>query len=749
MELSRPFAENGDRIDFPEDAQGDGDLSLEQGFGPRFALPPEESGLFIDRQKYNQLMYLVTKGVIDAKEAVELMKQQMTEGLGKLTEFGAKLDDFTTRLDSLEDEVANIDESLIGGKVTTLIDEDVFITVGNPGSGAQFERLEDALYEGMKYKPINYHFVFIVLKTNLTIDYPIILYGVDMSHIVISGWFDGTQGQVKPPMKEWKRIYYDVENAVDRAVSNGQRVYALISTYKSQIFSSYNVVWSMKAPVDMTEINTKYSKKVLQYNTLLLFSAEVGDGRIYLEGICKETIEARYKLDVSVEKDFKGLSGSAAIIISATNAFIGYGGVYSLYGGWVCSLDIYATYIKNGAIDMSVASSGDIGRIVFHYTNKTPIVSAYMLYKSVAVRVTRTARYENYQSVVVTKEEAIGYDYYCYQNLGGIASLDYQTTSPDFFYGKAPNLGLSNIAINTVTPDGIIMSHFTYEQAKAAVRPYPTVYDEIYPDEPNWNQSTDYNPNTAWKPTDQGGGGMMPPPVKKKVATELEVTALSGQTDYTKTPYVMDSVAGNTFKIGVSTMPPCTPPTDFYAEALNQDIATCDIEGKGQYLTITAKKAGTATFRIHAQATSANTDIIEYTETLKDVIITINAAPKKVIIDEEGYPAEFYLCNIKQLGQAWNTAPLMIIPVQAADVWNTTESNYKERINILTQRVLPGTRGIQTAGVLIACYVAKLIGFFKYNRAMIESWLNKYAHITWTEMWKDEVVKKALAGEPY
>lgn len=243
---------------------------------------------------------------------------------------------------------------------------------------------------------------------------------------------------------------------------------------------------------------------------------------------------------------------------------------------------------------------------------------------------------------------------------------------------------------------------------------------------------------------------MAPPPTKKKVATELEVTALSGQTDYTKTPYVMDSVAGNTFKIGVSTTPPCTPPTDFYAEALNQDVATCDsVVGNGQYLTITAKKAGTATFKIHAQASSANTDTIEYTETVKDVTITINAAPKKVITDEEGYPAEFYLCNIKQLGQAWNTAPLGIIPIQAADVWNTTESNYKERINILTQRVLPGTRGIQAAGVLIATYVAKLIGAFKYNRAMIEAWLNKYAHISWTEGWKNEVVKKALAGEPY
>lgn len=501
MELSRPFAEHGDRIDFPEDAQGDGDLSLEQGFGPRFALPPEESGLFIDRQKYNQLMYLVTKGVIDAKEAVKLMQQQITEAEQKITEELAKLSKFETRLDSLEDEVANIDESLIGGKVVTLVNEDIFITVGNPGSDAQFERLEDALYEGMKYKPINNHYVFVVLKTNITIDYNIFLFGVDMSHIILTGWFDGTQGQAKPPMKEWKRIYYDLANAIDRAVANRDTPRALITAEKSQTFTSWNVVWSMKEPVDIEAINKKYpGLNYNRYYNVLFLEVRSSIGMLQSE-LYINKISLRYKLDMSIDADFKGLTGNARNIIYAHNAFICYGGLYNVAGMYSCFLKLSYSYIKNGMIGQEVGCILDFAVSVFHYTNKTPIEKNRI---TAPLNVARGAQSEWYSATcIVIKEDSIGYDYVCAIGTGGIIAMP-NSTSPDLFYGKAPNRGLSPIANNTVTAHGIFMSPFTYEQAKAALRPYPTVYDEIYPDEPNWNQSTDYNPNTAWKPTGQG-----------------------------------------------------------------------------------------------------------------------------------------------------------------------------------------------------------------------------------------------------
>lgn len=71
MDLTMPFADKGDRVDFPAAKQGDNSMSLEQGFTSAYGLPPEEGGLFIDRQKFNQLMYLVSKGVIDNKTALD------------------------------------------------------------------------------------------------------------------------------------------------------------------------------------------------------------------------------------------------------------------------------------------------------------------------------------------------------------------------------------------------------------------------------------------------------------------------------------------------------------------------------------------------------------------------------------------------------------------------------------------------------------------------------------------------------
>lgn len=77
MELVKPFAEKGDRQDFPVDIQGDGSMSLQQGFGSFYALPPEEGGLFIERTKFNQLMYMMSKGVIDNKTAITSINKQL------------------------------------------------------------------------------------------------------------------------------------------------------------------------------------------------------------------------------------------------------------------------------------------------------------------------------------------------------------------------------------------------------------------------------------------------------------------------------------------------------------------------------------------------------------------------------------------------------------------------------------------------------------------------------------------------
>lgn len=195
--------------------------------------------------------------------------------------------------------------------------------------------------------------------------------------------------------------------------------------------------------------------------------------------------------------------------------------------------------------------------------------------------------------------------------------------------------------------------------------------------------------------------------------------AYNNDPDYTKTPYELDSIPGNTIAIGVTTNPFCAPPLELYVESLNQDVAVYNsTEGNGQYIAITAKKAGTATFKIRAQATSANTDTIEYTETTKDITITINPALPKyneagVKIDEQGNPAEYHLSRIK--------------------MWYDRS---------------PGASDTAKEAMALE-YKQTLTDFFGYNENSINQWLGRYAHVSWNTVWHNHIIQKALAGQPY
>ncbi|HED5303919.1 TPA: hypothetical protein R5A54_001674 [Campylobacter jejuni] len=148
MELTRPFAEKGDRQDFPVDTQGDGTMSLQQGFGAFYGLPPEEGGLFIDRTKFNQLMYLVSKGVIDNKTAIGALESEY----GSLVTSSAKL----------------LTENL----------------TWNVGSGGDYEDLEVALKEASKYVK-NGFTITINLKTGFQFSKQIALSYCDLSNVII------------------------------------------------------------------------------------------------------------------------------------------------------------------------------------------------------------------------------------------------------------------------------------------------------------------------------------------------------------------------------------------------------------------------------------------------------------------------------------------------------------------------------------------------------------------------------------
>ncbi|EIS5115218.1 hypothetical protein LZ197_001134 [Campylobacter coli] len=133
MELTRPFAENGDRQDFPVDTQGDGTMSLQQGFGAFYGLPPEEGGLFIKRPQFNQLMYLVSKGVIDNKTAIKALNSQY----GSLLTSSPKL--LTKNL------------------------------IWNVGSGGDYEDLQTAINEASKYINFSNDTITIKLKNSLSL----------------------------------------------------------------------------------------------------------------------------------------------------------------------------------------------------------------------------------------------------------------------------------------------------------------------------------------------------------------------------------------------------------------------------------------------------------------------------------------------------------------------------------------------------------------------------------------------------
>jgi hypothetical protein len=76
MALTKPFAENGDKLEIPQTAS-DGSVSYDQGFGAFYALPPEEGGKFIDRAQFNQLMYDTTSAVIDNQNSINTLNTKV------------------------------------------------------------------------------------------------------------------------------------------------------------------------------------------------------------------------------------------------------------------------------------------------------------------------------------------------------------------------------------------------------------------------------------------------------------------------------------------------------------------------------------------------------------------------------------------------------------------------------------------------------------------------------------------------
>ena len=130
--LKDPWADTGDRAQFPYNPDTITELmSWLKGFTAKYQRIPEEGGVYIERREFNQILYLLTKQIIDAF---------------KITASDAQLDaEIADRIETdnnlqhqIDTKFINVDELSVGFGVTYTADNSGVICVdlewGNPGT---------------------------------------------------------------------------------------------------------------------------------------------------------------------------------------------------------------------------------------------------------------------------------------------------------------------------------------------------------------------------------------------------------------------------------------------------------------------------------------------------------------------------------------------------------------------------------------------------------------------------------------
>ena len=129
--LKDPWADTGDRAQFPYNPDTITELmSWLKGFTAKYQRIPEEGGVYIERREFNQILYLLTKQIIDAF---------------KITASDAQLDaEIADRIEKdnnlqhqIDTKFINVDEIEVSFGVTYTADNSGVICVdlewGNPG----------------------------------------------------------------------------------------------------------------------------------------------------------------------------------------------------------------------------------------------------------------------------------------------------------------------------------------------------------------------------------------------------------------------------------------------------------------------------------------------------------------------------------------------------------------------------------------------------------------------------------------
>lgn len=129
--LKDPWADTGDRAQFPYNPDTITELmSWLKGFTAKYQRIPEEGGVYIERREFNQILYLLTKQIIDAFK-ITASDAQLDAEIAARTE---KDNDLQHQIDT---KFINIDELSVSFGVTYTADNSGVICVdlewGNPG----------------------------------------------------------------------------------------------------------------------------------------------------------------------------------------------------------------------------------------------------------------------------------------------------------------------------------------------------------------------------------------------------------------------------------------------------------------------------------------------------------------------------------------------------------------------------------------------------------------------------------------
>ena len=140
--LKDPWADTGDRVQFPYNPDTITELmSWLKGFTAKYQRIPEEGGVYIERREFNQILYLLTKQVIDAFKITASDAQLDAEIAARIEADNKEKAERTEADNNLQQQLnvkfMNVDELSVSFGVTYTADNSGVICVdlewGNPG----------------------------------------------------------------------------------------------------------------------------------------------------------------------------------------------------------------------------------------------------------------------------------------------------------------------------------------------------------------------------------------------------------------------------------------------------------------------------------------------------------------------------------------------------------------------------------------------------------------------------------------